>query len=144
MEYRKTIILKDGRECILRNGTESDGKAVLDNFILTHEQTDYLLSYPDEHSYTVEQEAAMLKEKTESTDEIEILDPSTKPEKPKINYITSLLPALLMFAPVVVLRGIMSTSGGTFVIFSICSMGLGVFTSIMQIVFSKKEYREAV
>ena len=45
MEYRKTITLKDGRKCILRNGTEKDGKAVLDNFILTHEQTDNLLSY---------------------------------------------------------------------------------------------------
>ena len=48
MEYRKTITLKDGRICILRNGTVEDGKAVLDNFILTHEQTDNLLSYPDE------------------------------------------------------------------------------------------------
>ena len=48
MEYRETITLKDGRTCILRNGTVEDGKAVLDNFILTHEQTDNLLSYPDE------------------------------------------------------------------------------------------------
>lgn len=38
MEYSKTITLKDGRTCILRNGTEKDGKAVLDNFILSHEQ----------------------------------------------------------------------------------------------------------
>ena len=30
MEYRKTITLKDGRICILRNGTEKDGEAVLD------------------------------------------------------------------------------------------------------------------
>ena len=42
MEYRETITLKDSRTCILRNGTEKDGKAVLDNFILTHEQTDNL------------------------------------------------------------------------------------------------------
>ena len=27
MEYQKTITLKDGRECCLRNGTEKDGKA---------------------------------------------------------------------------------------------------------------------
>ena len=73
MKYNKTIKMKDGRICILRNGTETDGKALLDIFNATHAQTDYLLSYPDEHSYTVEQEAAMLKEKTESTDEIEIL-----------------------------------------------------------------------
>ena len=54
MEYRNTITLKDGRRCILRNATECDGKAVLDNFILTHEQTDNLLSYPDESDITVE------------------------------------------------------------------------------------------
>lgn len=73
MKYNKTIRMKDGRICILRNGTEADGKDLLDIFNATHAQTDYLLSYPDEHSYTVEKEAAMLKEKTESTDEIEIL-----------------------------------------------------------------------
>ena len=44
MEYLKKIKLKDGRECILRNGNERDGKAALENFILTHGQTDYLLT----------------------------------------------------------------------------------------------------
>ena len=39
-------MLKDGRECCLRNGEESDAQAVIDNFNLTHAQTDYLLSYP--------------------------------------------------------------------------------------------------
>ena len=73
MRYLKTIILKDGRDCILRNGTEHDGKAVLDNFILTHEQTDYLLTYPDENTMTAKQEAEFLKAKTESSNEIEIL-----------------------------------------------------------------------
>ena len=73
MKYRKTIILKDGRTCTLRNGTEADGQALLDIFLLTHAQTDYLLTYPDEFSFTAEQEAAFLKEKTESADEIEIL-----------------------------------------------------------------------
>ena len=54
MKYRETITLKDGRTCILRNGTVEDGKAVLDNFILTHEQTDNLLSYPDESDITAD------------------------------------------------------------------------------------------
>lgn len=73
MKYHKIITLKDGTECILRNGTESDGKAVLDNFNLTHEETDYLLSYPDENSFTEEQESKYLKNKLESENEIEIL-----------------------------------------------------------------------
>ena len=58
--------------CVLRNGTEADGQAARENFNLTHSQTDYLLSYPEENSYTAEQEAQFLKEKTESEDEIEI------------------------------------------------------------------------
>lgn len=73
MEYMETIRLRDGRECILRNGTERDGEAVLANFILTHEQTDYLLSYPDESAMTEEQESQFLQKKKESVNEIEIL-----------------------------------------------------------------------
>ena len=73
MEYNSTVTLKDGRACTLRNGTASDGQALLDVFNLTHEQTDYLLTYPGEHSYTAQQEAEFLKEKTDSADEIELL-----------------------------------------------------------------------
>lgn len=73
MIYNKTITLKNGMECRLRNGTENDGQAVLDVFNLTHGETDYLLSYPDENSFTAEQESKFLKEKTESKNEIEIV-----------------------------------------------------------------------
>ena len=73
MEYHKIITLKDGRACTLRNGTASDGQALLDIFNLTHTQTDYLLSYPEESTHTVQQEAGFLKQKTESADEIELL-----------------------------------------------------------------------
>ena len=73
MTYQKTILLKGGRTCILRNGTAADGKAVLDIFNLAHEQTDWLLSYPDENRFDAQQEAAFLQTKTDSRDEIEIL-----------------------------------------------------------------------
>lgn len=73
MNYQKTITLKDGRACTLRNGEEPDGQALLDLFILTHAQTDWLLSYPDEVTFTAEQEKQFLKEKAESENEIEIL-----------------------------------------------------------------------
>ena len=73
MKYNRTVPLKDGRTCVLRNGTAADGQALLDVFILTHAQTDYLTSYPDEISHTAEQEAEFLWQKTESADEIEIL-----------------------------------------------------------------------
>ena len=46
---------------------------IVDEFNLTHEQTDYLLTYPEEHSYTSEDEAELLRRKTDSVDEIELL-----------------------------------------------------------------------
>ena len=73
MKYNKTIILKDGRECILRNGVAADGQTLLDVFIATHEQTDFLLTYPDEVTYTAEQEGEFLQKKADSENEIEIL-----------------------------------------------------------------------
>ncbi|MGN0466502.1 MAG: GNAT family N-acetyltransferase [Lachnospiraceae bacterium] len=73
MKYNKKILLKNGMECCLRNGMESDGQLVLENFNLTHEQTDYLLSYPDENSFTAILESQFLKEKSESENEIEII-----------------------------------------------------------------------
>ena len=73
MKYHKEIKLKDGRSCVLRNGDFDDGQAVYDIFILTHGQTDYLLSYPEENSFTPKQEAEFLKGKTESPNEIEII-----------------------------------------------------------------------
>ena len=73
MKYQKTIQLKDGRVCTLRSGAEADGQALLELFLLTHAQTDYLLSYPDEVTFTAEQETQFLKEKAESENEIEIL-----------------------------------------------------------------------
>lgn len=73
MKYHKTVTLKDGRACTIRNGTEQDGQAMLDIFLLTHEQTDYLLTYPDEPGMTADQEAEFLKGRTESDNEIELL-----------------------------------------------------------------------
>ncbi len=43
MEYHKTITLKDGRACTLRNGTAEDGQALLNIFNVTHAQTDLFL-----------------------------------------------------------------------------------------------------
>ncbi len=73
MEYFKKITLKDGRECMLRNGTEKDAGPVLAVFRLTHAQTDWLLTYPEESSFTEENEAEYLREKAESEYEIEII-----------------------------------------------------------------------
>ena len=73
MEYREIIALKDGRACVLRQGTAQDAEGVLRNFVLNHAQTDFLTTYPDENTFTVEQEEKYLQTKADSPDEVELL-----------------------------------------------------------------------
>lgn len=73
MKYERTITLKNGAACCLRSCVEDDAQAVVDNFNQTHGETDFLLSYPDENSFSAEQEACFLKGKLESENEIEIV-----------------------------------------------------------------------
>lgn len=73
MKYQKTITMKDGRECLLRHATGDDAQAVLDLFIATHEQTDFLASYADECTFIVEGEAKFLQGQADSENGIEIL-----------------------------------------------------------------------
>ena len=73
MTYDQTITLKNGKTARLRNGVAADGAAVFENFNLTHAETDYLLSYPEENSFDPEQEARFLEEKTQSPNEIELV-----------------------------------------------------------------------
>ena len=73
MKYSRQITLKNGSIAVMRNGVEADGSAVLENFNQTHEETDYLLSYPDENSFDAEQEGQFLARKAATTNEIEII-----------------------------------------------------------------------
>ena len=73
MRFSQKILLKNGKEALLRNGDSADGLPVFETFNATHAETDYLLSYPDENSFDPEQEAKFLEEKTNSPDEIEII-----------------------------------------------------------------------
>lgn len=73
MKYNRTVTLKDGRDCVIRNGTEQDAERVLDNFIRTHGQTEFLSTYADETTFTPEQERAFLKQKEDSAREIELI-----------------------------------------------------------------------
>lgn len=73
MRYSKTVTLKDGRTCVIRSGEGRDAEAVLENFIATHAQTDFLTTYPDEIKYTVEDERAYLEKKLESERDAELV-----------------------------------------------------------------------
>ena len=79
-----------------------------------------------------------------SEEPIQILTPSEKPQKPKENLIKSLIPSVFMLVLVVVVRGFMSGSGGSYVIFSVCSMALGIGTTIAGYFSGKKEYADEV
>ena len=73
MRYSKTVTLKDGRTCLVRNGTEADAQAVLDIFIATHGQTEFLTTYPEETTFTVEGEVEYLRRKAEAEREVELV-----------------------------------------------------------------------
>lgn len=73
MQYDQTVITQKGLIVHIRNGVASDGSAVLENFDLTHAETDYLLSYPDENHFDAEQESRYLEKKATSPNEIELI-----------------------------------------------------------------------
>ena len=72
MQYEKEIILKDGAKCFLRGAGEADAAEVLRTFDLTHTETDYLLTCPEENSFTVQEEAKFLKARSKSKNAIGI------------------------------------------------------------------------
>ena len=48
--------------CIIRNATIDDAKSVLENTKNVREETDFLLSYPDEINFSVEEEEELLED----------------------------------------------------------------------------------
>lgn len=75
-------------------------------------------------------------------DKIEILDPPAAPQKPSGNIVMQLLPAIVMLAVTIVLRGLMNSSGGAYIWISVISMGLGIITSAASIVTERRKYKK--
>lgn len=50
-----------------------DAQGVWDNFVLTHGETEFLTTYPEEVIFTPEQEEAFLKQKEKSDRDAELL-----------------------------------------------------------------------
>ena len=72
MKYYENIKLKNNMVCIIRNATITDAKGVLENTKIIREETDFLLSYPDEINFSVEEEEELLEDKENSPCEIQI------------------------------------------------------------------------
>lgn len=73
MQYHSAFTLKDGRCLTVRSARKEDAEAVVKLFTLTHRQTDFLLAYPEENSYTVSQEAEFLSTLLESPRDVMLL-----------------------------------------------------------------------
>ena len=73
MRYAKMVELNGGEELLVRNAVASDARALRETTQLTHAETDYLLSYPDEQSSDDEQEARSLEETECSSNEVELV-----------------------------------------------------------------------
>lgn len=75
-------------------------------------------------------------------EQIEILDPKALPSKPDDNILFSFLPTIMAMILIVVVRG--STGGGTFIVYSVAMMGMGLVTSIMTFRAKRKKYKKEV
>ena len=73
MQFQKNVTLKDGRACVVRAATAADGPAVLENFNLTHGETDFLLTCPEENLFDAAAESQYLQKMADSEREIEIV-----------------------------------------------------------------------
>lgn len=73
-------------------------------------------------------------------EEIEIQQPVNKPHLQKKSLLISLIPSLVMLAMTILLRGVIG-GGGTFVIYSAVSMGMGAAMSVVTYVQDRKGYK---
>ncbi len=78
-----------------------------------------------------------------NTNDIEVLDPPAEPKKPQNNFVMHLIPAIVMLVLVIVIRGYMnSRSNSSYIIFSVCTMSMGIITSIVSYINSGKQYKK--
>lgn len=72
MIFNKTIKLKDGRDCLLRNEEPQDAKEFYRYFKQAHSETDFLTTYPDEVAEDIEKFEKDAQEMISSPTDIEI------------------------------------------------------------------------
>ena len=73
MLYHKTVELKNGKECLLRNAEGTDAEGFLEYFIKAHGETDYLTTYPDETGNDLGRMSERLSSTAQSDGGIEIV-----------------------------------------------------------------------
>lgn len=73
--------------------------------------------------------------------ELEIKPAKEIPERSKQSVLMTLIPAFVMLAMTIILRGVIG-NGGTFVIYSTVSMAMGIITSVITYFGDRKRYNE--
>lgn len=71
-------------------------------------------------------------------DEIEVLDPPSKPQKPKNNLFMNLLPSIGMLLA----SGAMAFMGGAMIVFSLVSGAMAIITSVLGVIQGNNDYKK--
>lgn len=153
------LVVKKTAYGVYHNGKKVEGKAIIksgdffsvsdyvfyykEQSIWTEIRTDIninglsFVDHPNKNNYPMFSRNTRIK--TVLNDEkIEILDPPAKPQKPKNNLVTRLLPSVGMLLA----SGIMAFMGGAMIIFSAISGGMAIVTAIVGVVQSKKDFQK--
>lgn len=69
---QKKVTLKDGRVCTLRTPVKEDAQQMIDYLRQTSRDTDFMLRYPEEITFTLEKEQALLSNMASSSDSMMI------------------------------------------------------------------------
>lgn len=72
--------------------------------------------------------------------EIEILDPPSKPQKPKNNLLMNLLPSMGML----IAAAVMGFMGGAMIVYSIISGVIAIVTAVIGIIQGRREYKKDI
>lgn len=93
--------------------------------------------YKEKNNYPQFTRNTRIKKKVDDTD-IEILDPPSKPNKPKNNLLLSMLSSMgmLLSAGAMAIIG-----GGRMIVMSLISAGMAIVTTVVTLVQNKKEYK---
>lgn len=75
-----------------------------------------------------------------NTEHIEVLDPPSKPSKPRANIVTNLLPSMGMMAT----SGIMAAMGDSMIIYSMLSGGMAIVIAIATLIQNSADYKKDI
>ncbi len=94
--------------------------------------------YPNPYHYPAFSRNVRLQTRL-SQEEIEVLDPPARAEKPRANLLMRLLPSVGMLAA----SAVMAAMGGAMVIFSAVTGGISIVTAVLGVVQSKRDFRKS-